>query len=173
MSGIDEMKVKIKKKMTLDDLPVPSQKKNSQESIAVHSAVNTAAHLDEQQLNTAKQLPVSIDVHQDVQQDVQYSVNTAVQYAETAKQNSVNTEKQQNADLYSNRPTHNTTNYSNTVIQQAKTTYGRKVTLYLTEELYKAFNDIYAQRMLEGRKTEKSALICEAIELLWQNENKR
>lgn len=48
--------------------------------------------------------------------------------------------------------------------------YGNKTTLYLTEKLFKAFNDIYAKRMLEDRKTDKSALICEAIELLVEKE---
>ena len=41
-----------------------------------------------------------------------------------------------------------------------------KMTFNLTEDIYKAFNDLYAQRMLKGRKTEKSELICEAIQWL-------
>ena len=40
------------------------------------------------------------------------------------------------------------------------------MTFNLTEETYKAFNDLYANRMLQGRKTEKSELICEAIQWL-------
>lgn len=54
--------------------------------------------------------------------------------------------------------------------QFAKPAYARKVTLYLTEDLYKAFNDIYATRLLRGRATEKSALVCEAIGLLFEKE---
>jgi hypothetical protein len=45
-----------------------------------------------------------------------------------------------------------------------------KMTFNLTEEIYKAFNDLYAKRMLQGRKTEKSELICEAIQWLIQME---
>lgn len=41
-----------------------------------------------------------------------------------------------------------------------------KMTFNLTEDIYKAFNDLYAKRMLKGRKTEKSELICEAIQWL-------
>lgn len=41
-----------------------------------------------------------------------------------------------------------------------------KMTFNLTEDIYKAFNDLYAKRMLQGRKTEKSELICEAIQWL-------
>lgn len=41
-----------------------------------------------------------------------------------------------------------------------------KMTFNLTEDIYKAFNDLYANRMLRGRKTEKSEMICEAIQWL-------
>ena len=41
-----------------------------------------------------------------------------------------------------------------------------KMTFNLTEDIYKAFNDLYAKRMLQGRKTEKSELICEAVQWL-------
>ena len=41
-----------------------------------------------------------------------------------------------------------------------------KMTFNLPPEIYKAFNDLYAYRMLNGYKTEKSELICEAIKLL-------
>lgn len=47
-----------------------------------------------------------------------------------------------------------------------------KMTFILTEEIYKAFNDLYAQRMLKGRKSEKSVMICEAIEWLIKMEDK-
>lgn len=41
-----------------------------------------------------------------------------------------------------------------------------KMTFNLTQEIYKAFNDLYANRMHQGKKTEKSELICEAIQWL-------
>ncbi len=48
-----------------------------------------------------------------------------------------------------------------------------KMTFNLTESFYKAFNDIYAKRLLQGRKTEKSELICQAIALLVKAEEER
>lgn len=41
-----------------------------------------------------------------------------------------------------------------------------KMTFNLREDIHKAFNDLYANRILQGRATEKSEMICEAIELL-------
>ena len=54
--------------------------------------------------------------------------------------------------------------------QQSSKPASYKMTFNLTEESYKAFNDLYAKRMLQGRKTEKSDLICEAIQWLIQME---
>jgi len=50
------------------------------------------------------------------------------------------------------------------ISQQKKLTY--KVTFNLTENIYKDFNDLYANRILQGRKTDKSEMICEAIQWL-------
>ena len=63
-------------------------------------------------------------------------------------------------------------NAVSTAKQPEKEMCNKKMTLYLSERLFKAFNNIYAKRMLEDRKTDKSELICEAIELLIQKENK-
>ena len=41
-----------------------------------------------------------------------------------------------------------------------------KMTFNLREDIHKAFNDLYANRILQGRATEKSEMICEAIQLL-------
>ncbi len=48
-----------------------------------------------------------------------------------------------------------------------------KMTFNLTEDIYKAFNDLYANRMLQGRKTEKSEMICEAIQWLIKMEEEQ
>lgn len=48
-----------------------------------------------------------------------------------------------------------------------------KMTFNLTEDIYKAFNDLYAHRMLRGRKTEKSEMICEAIQWLIKMEEEQ
>ncbi len=42
-----------------------------------------------------------------------------------------------------------------------------KMTFNVNEDTFLAFNEIYAQRMIDGNKTEKSVLICEAIKLLY------
>lgn len=49
----------------------------------------------------------------------------------------------------------------------------KKVTYYLTPEMHKAFNDVFAKRMLEGRQTAKQDLISEAVELLYRQEMNR
>ena len=54
-----------------------------------------------------------------------------------------------------------------------KPAHSRKMTLYVTEGLYEAFQKIYATRLLNGRATEKSALVCEAITLLLEKREKR
>lgn len=47
----------------------------------------------------------------------------------------------------------------------------KKVTYYLTEKENKKFEEIYARRLTSGNKTDRSSLICEAIRLLYRNEN--
>lgn len=62
--------------------------------------------------------------------------------------------------------------YSNSNQQMQKIpTY--KMTFTLTEDIYKAFNDLYANRILLGRKTEKSDMIREAIQWLIKMEEKQ
>jgi hypothetical protein len=51
--------------------------------------------------------------------------------------------------------------------------YSEKLTFYIPKELSKALNDIYAKRILEDRKTDKSELVAEAVKLLIEKENKR
>jgi hypothetical protein len=47
-----------------------------------------------------------------------------------------------------------------------------KLTFNVNEDTFLAFNEIYAKRMLDGNKTEKSVLICEAIKLLYEKEER-
>lgn len=63
--------------------------------------------------------------------------------------------------------------FSNSKQQQTHKIPTYKMTFNLTEDVYKAFNDLYAKRMLQGRKTEKSAMICEAIQWLIKIENEQ
>lgn len=48
-----------------------------------------------------------------------------------------------------------------------------KMTFNLSEGVYKAFNNLYANRMIQGRKTEKSEMICEAIQWLIKMEEEQ
>ncbi|MGH2612591.1 MAG: hypothetical protein ACRDFB_06025 [Rhabdochlamydiaceae bacterium] len=48
-----------------------------------------------------------------------------------------------------------------------------KMTVNLREDIHKAFNDLYAHRILRGEAPEKSEMICEAIEWLIKMEEKR
>jgi hypothetical protein len=130
MSGIEKMSEKIKRKMTLDDLPSPELTKSSVE-IKSHRNEPIESH----QSTTMNEFSAKDVTQTYISNDQVASVQ---QYSKPAK--------------------------------QGKVSYGKKVTLYLTEDHFKIFNDIYAQRMLDGRKTDKSTLICEAIGLLKQNE---
>ena len=57
--------------------------------------------------------------------------------------------------------------------QQTQKVPTYKMTFNLTEDIYKAFNDLYANRMIQGRKTEKSEMICEAIQWLIKMEDEQ
>ena len=170
MSGIEEMKTKIKKKMSLQDLPVSSPQNHLEQEVAVQTAVSTAVLPAE---STAVQDALQQYSRTAIQEDSHTYSNTAAHTeSQTVTQEAVSTATQQHSEpprneekLYA-QVVHNITETKN------QTVYVRKVTLYLTEEMYKAFNDIYAQRILAGRKTEKSALICEAVGLLHENEQK-
>ncbi|MCH9631548.1 MAG: hypothetical protein S4CHLAM37_15710 [Chlamydiia bacterium] len=45
-----------------------------------------------------------------------------------------------------------------------------KLTLYLTEEEEKLFNEIYIKRLQENRKTDRSTIFAEAVKLLYKHE---
>jgi hypothetical protein len=45
-----------------------------------------------------------------------------------------------------------------------------KATVYMTEEDEVILNEIFIKRLRERRKTDKSALICEGIRLLYEKE---
>jgi hypothetical protein len=144
--------------------------------------------LQQQNSNTVKHQNSDV-IHYNSNTAIRQNDNPLTDTNQIMEQQNSKTAVQQNSKLYNNeeprfqhpveQQNSNTVIHQNTVgsffnnqmIEKNKTVYGRKMTLYLTEEMYKAFNDIYAKRMLEGRKTEKSALICEAVELLRKHEN--
>jgi hypothetical protein len=47
-----------------------------------------------------------------------------------------------------------------------------KTTFNIREDIHKAFCELYAHRILKGKPTEKSEMICEAIQLLLSKERK-
>lgn len=48
----------------------------------------------------------------------------------------------------------------------------KKITVYLSQEAFKKFNEMCSRSILECGKADKSILICEAIELLHEKKNK-
>lgn len=48
-----------------------------------------------------------------------------------------------------------------------------KTTFNIREDIHKAFSELYAHRILKGRPTEKSEMICEAIQLLLTKEERK
>jgi len=160
MSGINEIKKKTK--LTLDEMYGNQSvgNLNSQEEIKQDNKQfnKTAFHGD------ARQEPLKNEAILDHASDY------------------VDTHKAGNMDIHPSSPVEAHLSYkqdfqekrnnaAETIVKQQQTkaiTY--KMTFSLTEEAHKAFNDLYALRMINGRKTEKSVLICEAIDLLTRME---
>lgn len=46
----------------------------------------------------------------------------------------------------------------------------KRTTVYFPESEHRMLNEIYARRLLSNRRTDKSALICEAILLLYEKD---
>ena len=54
---------------------------------------------------------------------------------------------------------------------EAKPTKKIKATIYLTEEAEQAFAELYADRYVKDRKTDRSMIACEAILDLYKKDN--
>jgi hypothetical protein len=54
---------------------------------------------------------------------------------------------------------------------EAKPTKKIKATIYLTEEAEQAFAELYADRYIKDRKTDRSMIACEAILDLYKKDN--
>lgn len=150
---------KIKKKMTLNDLPPVQEENQFKEHVAVHTAVQQHAVRESPRAFTDLIQNITLTTENQREQN-----KNPQEYCETVKQ--------QNVQDYSKTVVQSGVNDFDNQIQENKTSYNRKMTLYLTEEMYKAFNDIYARRIIDGRKTQKSELICEAIALLCKEDVK-
>lgn len=47
-----------------------------------------------------------------------------------------------------------------------------KTTIYMPEDIEMLLNEIFIKRLRERRKTDKSALLCEGIRLLYEKETR-
>ena len=169
-SNVWNQEFKEKSKIQLDEMfdakPVgktETQKKGKE-------GTQQASHMDIQKnMNSA--------VHQDGNMDVQTAAQPSGlhNYFPTTHLPS-HTENQQPRKLETHPESNQEVQLSRqpplfSIKQQSPKIATYKMTFNLTEEIYKAFNDLYANRMLQGRKTEKSELICEAIQWLIKMEN--
>lgn len=163
MSGIKNLKEK--SKIQLDEMfdnkqvGKPEIQKNGKEE----SKQNP--HLDTQQLmNPINKPEDSSFIKAPPLSSIQFSNQMAPQPAEKT-QPAPNLK----SDVSRLRPSVMFSNKS--IPNQKNPTY--KMTFMLTEDIYKAFNDLYAHRMLQGRKTDKSDMICEAIQWLIKMEEEQ
>lgn len=172
MSGIDKMTAKIKKKMTLDDLPTLEKS-----SVLVETELHTnseSAHERNINGNLESQKASSPYNYASKSLENQKAGYPIKQIAENIQNQPLSVQKLDGwmgVNPENQQPTIQTT--QETGASPLKKANSYKMTFQLSEKIYKAFNDLYAKRMLEGRKTEKSELICEAIECLLTLESRR
>lgn len=162
MSGISEIKKKAK--LSIDEMydnqsvgKMDNQKEEKPES---KQTIQAEVQLE----NKPDYQPAGSPSFQEISQ----SLNNKAGHT-TIQQNG---KLETNPDVKETQTTRSTTIFPTTKQQTQKIpTY--KMTFNLTEDIYKAFNDLYANRMLQGRKTEKSEMICEAIQWLIKMEEEQ
>jgi len=117
--------------------------------------------------NTTKQPPIHTTTNPDYQ---------LLNGKKTTHKNTTSQPTTQETNQPENQPPKKTdnqpTNFNDFSMKKQQTSKpaSYKMTFNLTEEAYTAFNKVYATRLLQGKKTEKSDLICEAIHWLIQME---
>jgi len=163
MSGISEIKKKAK--LSIDEMydnqsvgKLDNQKEGKPES--------------KQTIQPASQLENKPDSHPPGSpsfQEISQSLNNKAGHT-TIQQNG---KLETNPDVKQETQTIRPTTIFPTTKQQTQKIPTYKMTFNLTEDIYKAFNDLYANRMLQGRKTEKSEMICEAIQWLIKMEEEQ
>ncbi len=175
----------IKKKLSLQDYQTAEQYDNvpSSEQIAIpaHQLVDAPAE---------QSTDIPLQHHADRPSEQSASMSTKLHTNKPAKQQAV-TSTYQHADKstgqydgtaaeqYVSMPV--SLHASETVRQQNDMLAGKpdgkpvkkiKVTHYLSEEDNDCLTNMYIKRLQEKRKVDKSALISQAIQLLWKRENK-
>ena len=163
MSGINEIKKKAK--LSIDEMydnqPVGKLDNQEERKPEIKQATQPPNHKeikpdDQPTRNTSNQETIQTDNHKSDKKIIHPAVQPETQL-----------DRKQEFQL--NRPT---SPFPMTKQQTQKVpTY--KMTFNLTEDIYKAFNDLYANRMIQGRKTEKSEMICEAIQWLIKMEDEQ
>ena len=160
MSGISDIKKKAK--LSLDEMydSQPVGKLDTQND--GKPDVKETSHPEKQFGNIPdSQPPGNPSAHESIQPISHKSILPAIRQGEGMENNP---DFRQDAQL-----ARQTTIFNTRPQEQKIPTY--KMTFNLTEDIYKSFNDLYAHRMLQGRKTEKSEMICEAIQWLIKMEN--
>ncbi len=163
MSGISEIKKKAK--LSIDEMydnqsvgKMDNQKDGKPES---KQTIQPEVQLE----NKPDSQPVGSPSFQEISQ----SLNNKAGHT-TIQQNG---KLETNPDVKQETQTTRPTTIFPTTKQQTQKIPTYKMTFNLTEDIYKAFNDLYANRMLQGRKTEKSEMICEAIQWLIKMEDEQ
>lgn len=161
MSGIDEIKKKAK--MSIDEMydNQPVGKLDSQKDGKLEIKQTT---------QEAAQIEIKTDSHLAGNPSSQESIQPiSLKASQTTINQSGSLET--NPDLKQETQITRQTVRFLTTKQQTQKIPTCKMTFTLTEDIYTAFNDLYANRMLQGRKTEKSDMICEAIQWLIKMED--
>jgi hypothetical protein len=163
MSGISEIKKKAK--LSIDEMydsqsvgKMDNQKEGKPES--------------KQTIQPASQLENKPDTHPTGSpsfQEISQSLNNKAGHTTIHQNGKLETNPDVKQETQTTRPT----TIFPTTKQQIQKIQTYKMTFNLTEDIYKAFNDLYANRMLQGRKTEKSEMICEAIQWLIKMEEEQ
>lgn len=154
MSGINELKRKAK--FSIDELYADSSVKEAPQKIKKEGKPTPTSVIEKSNAQVMSETSLQ-SVHQtNGHSDIQTDENP-----ETVKSNVHG----------SQMPSTNPQIFTPKQTPQKTPTF--KMTFTLTEEAYKAFNDLYAKRMLQGLKTEKSEMICEAIQWLITMEEKK
>lgn len=163
MSGINEIKKKAK--LSIDEMydnqqvgKLDIQEESKPESKQPNQPTNQKANKPNDQANNS---PLSQEESEPVDQKSGRKTN------QPTRQPEVQIDRKQ--DFQSIRQN----SIFPTSKQQSQKIPTYKMTFNLTEDIYKAFNDLYANRMLQGRKTEKSEMICEAIQWLIKMEDEQ
>lgn len=174
MSGIEEIKKKAK--LSMDEMYEVEQVGNMANQKAVQpdtqQPIQTSVKKVIQQANTQKK---KIGKEGSTAMEQPYlKPKTFQPETETSKQPEIQSAIQIEIQKSEQPNTQPLNQLAESLIRQAQPpkseTY--KMTFVLPEQVYKEFNDLYAKRMLQGRKTEKSNLICEAIGWLLKMEVK-